>query len=76
MTEEAIEVQCRLQGKYFYPSRLNLKNIQRANDPGEIGDIGKYNGKPRPYGSCTITTPDEVTHGQKNRMDGRLHQDK
>ena len=28
--------------------------VADANDPGDLGRIGKYRGKPTPYGACDI----------------------
>ena len=46
-----------LWGKRFCPSRLRITgkvDIVGATDPGDIGQIGKYTGKPKPYGACQV----------------------
>ena len=54
---EREEVHCALWGERFFPSRLHLTGhveVADANDPGDIGVLGKYRGKPTPYGSCAV----------------------
>lgn len=36
---------------------IELKN---ANDPGDIGTIGKYRSVPTPYGSCCVVAPGHI----------------
>jgi hypothetical protein len=51
------EVWCSLWGDKFVPSRLRIGGqvrIVHANDPGDIGTMGRYRGKPRPYGLCDV----------------------
>lgn len=60
MGKHNINPECHLWGECFYPSRLILENIRSASDPGDIGGIGKYKGLPKPYGTCCITTPEEI----------------
>jgi len=60
MKDLPVNPECHLFGENFFPSRLGLQNMRQANDPGDLGQIGKYKGLPRPYGSCCITTPEEI----------------
>jgi len=67
MTRHAVNPECELYGERFYPSRLSFSNIRNANDPGDIGELGRYRGKPKPYGSCCIMTPPEI--GAEHRIE-------
>ena len=52
-----ITVYYSLWGEEFYPSMLDISGdveVVDANDPGDIGIIGKYKNKPIPYGSCQV----------------------
>lgn len=52
-----ITVYYSLWGEEFFPSKLNISGeveIVDANDPGDLGNIGKYKAKPTPNGSCQV----------------------
>lgn len=52
-----VEAHYSLWGERFFPSRIKVSgNVEIINaiDPGDIGKIGKYRGKPTPYGSCDV----------------------
>ena len=54
---EREDVHYSLWGKRFFPSRLRVSGhvqITGANDPGDIGETGRYRGKPTPYGACEV----------------------
>lgn len=54
---EPVEVYCSLLGEHFFPSRLKVfgkVELINAKDPGDIGQTGKYRGKPIPYGTCEV----------------------
>ena len=60
-----IEPQCHLWGNEFHPSALNkIDNIQLrlVCEPGELGTIGNYKGKPSAYGACSICTPNSISN--------------
>lgn len=59
-----VEAECYLWGDEFYPSKLmNIDNLifKNANDPQDFGKSGLYKGKPKPYGSCSLLTPEKIT---------------
>lgn len=59
-----IEPECHLWGNEFHPSALNkIDDIQLrlVSEPGELGTISKYKGKPLPYGACCICTPNSIS---------------
>ena len=52
-----IEGYCRLWGETFSPKIAERKTgirFDRKNEPGENGTIGRYKGRPIPYGSAEI----------------------
>jgi hypothetical protein len=54
---EREDVWCALWGNRFIPSQLRVSGqieIADANDPGDIGTLGRYRGEPTPYGSCNV----------------------
>jgi hypothetical protein len=70
---ECVDVYYGLQGTRLIPSQLCLPGkveIVNANDPGDIGQTGKYKGKPIPYGvcniHCTARIPDRISYLAKH----------
>ena len=60
----AIDPECYLYGDLFFPSKLRerIPNVEMRGiiEPGEIRAVGKYQGKPAPYGACYIVTPENI----------------
>jgi hypothetical protein len=56
-----IETECDLSGQEFQPALLKQKlediELRNVTNPGDLATVGKYKGKPIPYGSCTVVTP-------------------
>jgi hypothetical protein len=51
----------------FYPSKIKFKEkiICTANDPGDIGNIGKYKNKKIPYGYLAFEVPKQINEENK-----------
>jgi hypothetical protein len=50
-------------GENFYPSKISsIIDVHFENEisPGDIGRIGRYKGKPIPYGSASINAPNGI----------------
>jgi len=53
---------CILQGDYFSPSLAEAKTgitFSKKNEPGDVGNVGRYRGKSIPYGSAEIIALNE-----------------
>jgi len=56
-----IRASCSVVGDKFSPTvfaKISPVKLIAVNEPGEIGNSGRYKGKPTPYGAATI----EVSH--------------
>ena len=51
-------------GEGFRPSRV-LFRFTEQNDPGVIGTVGRYRGKPLPYGSASYVVPASVPNADR-----------
>jgi len=64
-----IRPECHLWGEKFSPSKLleiNPKLIMRlSNEPGEMGNTGKFKNLPQPHGACLIITPNEIENSKR-----------
>ena len=50
-------------GYKFSPSvfsQINSVKLVRANEPGDIGTIGRYRGRATPYGSASVEISDKA----------------
>ena len=58
------EASCFLQGPSFSPRTVEDSTelfFLEKNEPGEIGQIGRFRNKPIPYGSSTLSPPFQAT---------------
>jgi len=54
---------CHLYGDSLSPKAIEEKTkilFKKKNEPGDIGNTGKYRGTPIPYGSATLQPTDEL----------------
>src|SRR4051794_2307074 len=59
-----------LWGGTFSPRRAEEEvglPLSRKEEPGEIADLGKYRGRPRPYGFAWLAVPEGVRSGDRVR---------
>lgn len=58
-----IEPECHLWGEHFDPSCVqSLADVilRDCDTPEATGTIGRYKGKPKPYGACILATPEHI----------------
>lgn len=53
-------------GENFRPSRVPFQFTEQ-HDPGVIGTVGRYRGKPVPYGSASYVVPPSILNTQRIR---------
>ena len=50
-------------GEQFSPKKAEAVTglaLSRKNEPGDIGDTGRYRGQPIPYGAASLETPETI----------------
>ena len=58
-----LEASCEVMGEGFSPAafaKMSSVRLVDANEPGAIGDRGRYRGKPTPRGSASIEVSNKV----------------
>lgn len=51
-----VRPRCLIQGVGFSPSKIKGVAFEDAHEPNAIGTLGRYKGRPIPYGAATICT--------------------
>ena len=59
MSIERVSLSFHAMGDAYFPRRVSFSWTQ-ADDPGTIGERGRYRGIPTPYGSSSYEVPDEI----------------
>lgn len=53
---------CLFQGEQFSPRKVNLPDgvqFHEVNESGDLGTVGRYKGKPTPFGSASLRFPSD-----------------